>query len=390
MKVYRDRNLQVVFGVTLMAVLGVASITPAFPIIIDTFDISPQAVGLLITVFTFPGVLLAPVLGVMADHWGRKKILIPSLFLFGIAGFSCAIAPDFRVLVLLRFLQGIGAASLGSLNVTIIGDLFSGRDRGAAMGYNASVLSVGTASYPAIGGSLAMISWRWPFLLPLFAIPVGILVILFLNNPEPRHNLTLKEYLGGVRQSVNMEVIQLFVASIVTFIILYGSFLTYYPILIGRSFGGSAFIIGIVMSIMSLTTAITSSQLGTLVRKFSEKKLVICGFILYGLAMVMIPFMPDIRFLIIPTVIFGLGHGINIPSIQTLLASLAPMEHRAAFMSVNGMVLRLGQTLGPILTGFFFAAWGIEGSFFAGAAFALAMVLILTGGRVASTEPGQS
>jgi MFS family permease len=69
------------------------------------------------------------------------------------------------------------------MNVTLIGDIFPGRQRTKAMGYNASVLSIGTASYPAIGGALAMIGWNWPLFLPLFAIPMGFVVLFFLKTP---------------------------------------------------------------------------------------------------------------------------------------------------------------------------------------------------------------
>ena len=157
--------------------MGVASITPAFPSIIKHFAISPSQVTLLITVFTFPGIFLAPVIGILADRYGRKKILLPSLFLFGIAGLGCFFTNNWHILLVFRFFQGIGAASLGMLNVTIIGDLFSGEKRGAIMGYNASVLSIGTAAYPAIGGALAMAGWQFPFLLPFFAIPTALLII---------------------------------------------------------------------------------------------------------------------------------------------------------------------------------------------------------------------
>lgn len=123
-----NRNLTVIFLTTLIAVLGVASITPAFPSIIKHFNISPTQVTLLITIFTLPGIFLAPVVGVLADRIGRKIILIPSLFLFGIAGSACFFTKDWEVLLGLRFLQGIGAASLGSLNVTLIGDLLPVRN----------------------------------------------------------------------------------------------------------------------------------------------------------------------------------------------------------------------------------------------------------------------
>ncbi len=376
--VYLDPNLQIVFGVTLMAVLGVSSITPAFPKIIQELKISPESIGLLITVFTFPGVLLTPVLGVLADRFGRKRILIPSLMLFGIAGGVCAFTRDFNLLLIFRFFQGIGAASLGSINVTIIGDLYSGDECTAAMGYNASVLNIGTASYPAIGGALAMLGWYYPFFLPFAAIPLGLLVLFSLKNPEPQKEQNFKEYLSNAWQSLkNRQVGVLFTASLVTFIVLYGPYLTYFPILIGHSFGAPPFSIGLIMSTMSLITALTSSQLGKLARAYSKRTLLKTAFFLYALSLVVIPFIPNLWLLLIPTVIFGIAHGLNIPSIQTLLAELAPIQYRAAFMSINGMVLRLGQTLGPVFMGAIFAIWGIGGPFYVGACFSIAMFILI-------------
>lgn len=184
----RDQNLYLIFAISLMAVIGVASITPAFPQMSEALKISPKNIGLLITVFTFPTVILGPIIGILADRFGRKKILVPSLFLFGVAGAACAFENDFNLLLLMRFLQGIGAASLLSLGVTLIGDLYTGVQRATAMGYNASVSSIGTALYPTIGGALAVMGWHYPFLLPLVAIPIGLLVLFFLKNPEPKGN----------------------------------------------------------------------------------------------------------------------------------------------------------------------------------------------------------
>ena len=122
-KVYKDHNLHVLWGVTLMAVLGVSSVTPAFPRIVQELGFSSGQVGLLITVFTLPGIVLTPVLGVLSDRYGRKKILVPALLPFGVAGGACALARSFELLWASRFFQGMGAAALGTLNVTVIGDI---------------------------------------------------------------------------------------------------------------------------------------------------------------------------------------------------------------------------------------------------------------------------
>lgn len=376
--ILRDTNLYVIFCVTLMAVLGVSSITPAFPKMAEELGVSAGSIGLLITVFTLPGIFLALVFGIMADRWGRKKVLVPSLFVFAVAGGACAFVRDFQVLLALRFVQGIGAACLGSLNAAIIGDLYAGRDRAAAMGYNASVLSIGTASYPAIGGALATLGWNYPFLLSFTAIPVGFFVLFSLGSPEPGDGQKFGAYIKGVWRGIkSRQVLGLFAACAVTFIILYGVYLTYFPISMGKVFSAPPFLIGLMMSSMSLATMLSSSQMGRLARRFSERTLMMVGFAFYAASLMAIPFAPDVRALILPAVIFGLAHGVNVPSVQTLLAGLAPMEQRAAFMSANGVVLRLGQTVGPVLMGLIFGMAGLPAVFVAGAALAAGMVIFV-------------
>ncbi|MCI5211810.1 MAG: MFS transporter, partial [Candidatus Electrothrix sp. ATG2] len=101
------------------------------------------------------------------------------------------------------------------------------------------------------------------------------------------------------------------------------------------------------------------------------------AYILYAVALLLIPCISSLPMLLFPVVLFGIAQGLNIPSVQTMLATLAPLEYRASFMAVNGMVLRLGQTLGPLLMGMFFVLWGIDGAFFAGVGCAFFMLAAL-------------
>ena len=262
-EVHKDPNLHVIFTVTLMAVLGTSSVSPAFPEVQEVFGVSRGQVALLITVFTLPGVLLTPLMGVLSDRFGRRKILVPSLLLFGLAGGTCVLARDFELLLALRVLQGVGAASLGAMNVTLVGDLYGGRTLTAAMGYNSSVLSVGTAIYPAIGGALATFGWYYPFALPLAAVPVAFLVLFYLNNPEPRNEQTVKEEVGDVWEHVkSWRIAGLFASTLVTFVVLFGPLVYYLPIFMYASFGSSPLLTGTVVASASLTSALGSTQLG--------------------------------------------------------------------------------------------------------------------------------
>ncbi|MDR9418273.1 MFS transporter [Gracilimonas sp.] len=363
-----DVNLYIIFGITLTAVMGVSSIAPAFPVISDALDVSAQRIGLLITFFTLPGIFITPILGLLADRYGRKIVLVPSLFLFGIAGTACAFTTDFETMLFFRALQGMGSASLGALNLTLIGDLYSGNDRATAMGYNGSVLSIGTAFYPAVGGAVALLGWHYPFFLSLLAIPVGLFVLTSLEKTGSSGGLNISEIFSSVASSlVSKKVIPLFVGIFLTFIMLYGGYITYFTILLDEKFSQNSFWIGIILSGSSFMTAYASSQLGKLTQRFSEVNLIRTAAVLYLSIFLFIPQIENIWWFALPVAVFGAAQGINIPSILNLLTGYADKEYRAAFLSVNWVVMRTGQALGPYLLGLVYAFISLDATFYASA-----------------------
>jgi len=245
------------------------------------------------------------------------------------------------------------------------------------MGYNASVVSVGTAVYPIVGGGLATLGWAYPFLLPILAVPIGFLVLFSLENPEPKVEQGLRDYLEQAWKSIkHPQAVGLFALTLLTFAIIYGAYLTYLPFLMEKAFQASPLVIGVAMSGMSLATALTSSQLGRLTKLWPQRTLLLASCALFAVALLTIPLAPSLWTLGISILLFGLGQGLSIPNLQTLLASLAPIEHRGAFLSINGVILRLGQTVGPPLMGVVFSVWGIDSTFYAAAAIAAGMLVL--------------
>ena len=372
---FRSPELQAIFGVTLMAVLGVASIAPALPRIAETLGVSAGQVGLLVTAFTFPGVILTTFAGILADRYGRLRIMIPGLILFAVAGAACVFATSLPVLIALRVVQGIGASPVGSINVTLIGDLFTGRQRTAAMGINASVLSIGTAAYPAVGGALAMFAWSAPFALALLAIPVAILAVRRLHAAPQGNKTDLGDYFAGLWEIVRRrEVLALFFASTAIFILLYGAYITFLPFLMAGRFGSSPLGIGLLMAGLSISTATTSVNLERLAGWLGLRRLMRLGFVVFAAGLALIPLAPMVWALAVPAVLLGFAFATTIPVVQVLLAGVAPDDRRGAVMSLNGTVLRLGQTLGPPVMALVHRMAGIDAVFYTGAVFALILV----------------
>ena len=371
---YRDPNLQIVFAATLVNVLGITGIAPALPDIMRDLGVSPDAIGLLTAVYSLPGVAFIPLSGVIADRVGRKKLLVPSLLLFGLAGTACAFAPDYGLLLGLRFLQGIGGAPLFTLCLTLISDLYAGERCTTAMGYDASFVNIGGTAFPALGGALTMLGWRYAFLVSVAALPVALFALMALESPEPSRNRRLREYLGGVARSArSRRFLVLSLAAVATFLVLMGTHFTYFPLLISGSFGAPSLVVGLIMASMSAVGALTSSQLGRMGRYLTSGRMLQMSFALMALALVLIPLAGQIWLLLVPTVIFGVGWGLNDPSRNALYAEMAPGEHRGAYMSLTQTVVRVGHASGPMVMALVFVAGGMGGTFYAGAVISAAM-----------------
>ena len=387
-KFYRDRNFQIVCIIQLMMMMQVSIIVPAFPKMVEALGATEQSIGLLLTLLTLPSFLLGPLAGVMADRLGRKKVLVTSLLVSGIFGGSCAFAPDFNTLLILRVLQGIGAASLFGVGGAIIGDLFSGQKRASAMGLSTTIMYVGYIFYPLIGGALANFAWNYPFLPFFIAIPLGLITLVFLDCPEPRSQRSLKIYLrDALHYLKSLKVLWLFSTTVITYILLYGAYLTYFSLLLGDRHA-SPFTIGLLISVLGVITAISSSQVGRLNKRFSVVSLIIGSFVVYAVAMAIIPAVPNLWLFLLPTILFGVAHGLNLPSQRIIAASVAPLEYRAGFMSIQGTMIYLGMTIGPPIMGLAFALTSLNVIFLIAAPIALIvpiMALIIGRGKLSAT-----
>jgi predicted MFS family arabinose efflux permease len=199
-------------------------------------------------------------------------------------------------------------------------------------------------------------------------------VIFGLNNPEPKDHQGIGEYFRRIWKNINQRSVWgLFLVNMLVFVLLYGAYLTYFPILLSERLQASSVQIGLMMSVMSLVTAATSSQLGRINKHFQSKILLLFGAGFYFLSMLSLLISQSWIQVVCSVIVFGLGHGLLVPSIQNLLVGFASIKERAAFMSVNSMVLRIGQTIGPLLIGVFYAFGSLQGSFIAGAVVAMVM-----------------
>jgi EmrB/QacA subfamily drug resistance transporter len=129
------------------------------------------------------GILTAAALG---DRLGRRRIYVVGLALFTLASAACALAPNAEVLIAFRAVQGIGAAIVMPLSLTILTSAFPPERRGAVVGIWGGIAGLAVASGPLIGGALTQgLSWHWIFWVN---VPIGAMALVGarLCLPESR------------------------------------------------------------------------------------------------------------------------------------------------------------------------------------------------------------
>jgi DHA1 family bicyclomycin/chloramphenicol resistance-like MFS transporter len=171
--------LTLMSAIMALMALGIDTMLPAFDEIRETFDLgdsSPRA-GQVITVF-FMGLAIAQLAwGPIADRFGRKPVLYAGSAIYIVGAAGSALAPTFELLLLSRFIWGIGAAGARVVATAIIRDRFEGSQMAKAMSQVMAVFMLVPILAPSIGaGIIAVLPWRSIF---WFCLICAILITLW-------------------------------------------------------------------------------------------------------------------------------------------------------------------------------------------------------------------
>jgi MFS family permease len=371
--VLRDRDYQLLLLSNVPPVIGTALLSPVLDSLIEPFGTTPANVGLLISVFTAPGIVLVPVIGALADRYGRKPVLVAALVLFGVAGTAIALTDDFRVVLLLRLLQGVGFAGIVPTLITSIGDLYTGSREATAQGLRFTVSGLSQAVFPLLAGILVATAWQYPFLLFAIALPAAGAVYLGFDEPgrpaadggDPERGGTGPPAAGGrdrsyVRALFDLarrpRVLSLVVARTLPVVVWIG-FLTYNSIIVVDLLDGTPVAAGLLTAVGSLAFAGAASQAGRITDLFPSRfyPLVAANAAMaVGLGAVL--FAPGLGVAAAGILLTGVGFGITLSLYRSIITGLAPRSLRAGLVSIAEAGGRVTATATPVAMGAAIAA----------------------------------
>lgn len=374
----RRPPLVFIFTVTLTGILNNTLVTPAIPDILGEFGVDSARSGLLVAAGSTAGIFVAPVAGLLADRFGRRVVLTACLAIFGLFGGLAAFAPSFEILLVARLFQGVGSAGLINLAVVLIGDHWTGTDRTRVIGRNTAVLTVGLAAMPLLSGAVTEVAgWRVTFGIYTVAILTAGAAWWILDDGRRTDAAgvfdQMRDAIFVLRQPILMATTA---AGFVVFMIIFGLFLTVVPVHLAEVIGLDAGARGLVISIPAITSTLAAFNLARITSRVSARTIVvvssvglIVGFTTLGAAGTMI-------LVAAAALVYGASEGALIPMLQDLNIAAAPEEHRASVIAVWVSFARLGQTLGPLLSGAMLTFLSTGNTLILGASIAGAILLL--------------
>lgn len=375
--------LPLIFAVTATALMSNSLITAITPDIIDHFGLSDGQVGVLVASASVAGIVVAPLIGFLADRHGRRRVLLPCLLVYAVFSVLGGLAPSFAMLLGARFLQGLGSAGLINLAVVLIADNFDGEERARLIGINSAVLTASLAVYPSLGGLLAdQWSWRVAFLPYLLTFVVAAWAWGYLVDTAPTVDAPYADqFRAAVVEARRPLIAATLGLAALTFVLIFGVFLATLAIHLEDRFGLGPAQRGLVYAVPALASTVAALSLGRLRAVFAPGALVPAGVGLFGLAFGLIGLTGSLVVVIVGVVLYGLGEGISIPTLQDVVAGQSEPSLRGALVALWTGFARTGQVIGPVLAGIGIDQAGTRETFVVAAVVALGVAAAVAIGR---------
>jgi MFS family permease len=366
-----------------LTVMAGATIAPSLPAMQDYFKAVPNSDYAVRLALTLPALLIAvgaPVVGVAIDRLGRKTILLIALALYGIAGSSGFILGSLDMILIGRALLGISVAGIMTIATTLVGDYYSGGSRAQFLGLQSGFMGLGGVLFLSLGGVLADMNWRLPFLIYLLALILLPFVLIFL--PEPPRSRSApgtvsppKAAIAAPAQSFPLNLVVLtYGIALITQIVFYliPVQLPFYLKQIANASAGES---GLAIALATLFSAISSILYRQVKTRFTFTQIYGMAFANIALGYGLIAWAGHYAIVLLGLAITGSGLGLLMPNMVLCLTTVAPEHLRGRVLSGITTSFFLGQFLSPLLSQPLSKAIGL-GKTYGAAAF---LMLCLTG-----------
>jgi DHA1 family tetracycline resistance protein-like MFS transporter len=398
MSVSRKAAIGFIFVTLLIDVIGFGIIIPVMPkLIMELKHVSKAEAalwgGYLLASFAVMQFIFSPVLGNLSDQYGRRPILLISLFGFGIDYLFLAFAPTYELLFLGRIIAGIMGASFTTASA-YIADISTPEKRAQNFGMIGAAFGLGFIIGPAIGGVLgAYLGPRSPFIaaaiLTLFNWLYGFFVLPESLAPQNRRKFDWKRAnpIGALKLFFRYPVILGLVGSILLIYIAGHAVQSTWSYYTMERFDWKPDMVGYSLTFVGLMVAIVQGGLIRVINpKLGQERSIYIGLALYAIGFFLFGFANHGWMMFAFLIPYCLG-GIAGPSLQGIMAGQVPANEQGELQGALTSLMSLTSIVGPLLmTGVFTYFTETQHDYIPGAPMFLGAILTIISAVLARTS----
>lgn len=346
-------------------------------------------IGLLIAVYDFAELFAKPIAGFIADRRGMKLTLLAGLGIF-IVGSLLFLVIDPKFLLLVRFIQGLGAAALSTVSITLVAKYFE-TGRGKAFGIYNAIKGAGYVIAPALGGFLIHgYGFAMIFIVSAGVGGLALLLSLFLPPDESKgealkdddDDLTLRQFFLIFKEPRLLPTYAVIVVNMFMVGILFG----FLPVYL-HSIGYTPLQSGTAVSAATLSYLLVQPFAGYLADRISIRLTILVGLTLAAVAIILTTFTTGASLLAV-IIAAGIGVGTVWTNCDALLGALAEKKQLGASMGAAQSFKEFGDMIGPLLVGLVTQFYGVRVGFVSCGALALVFLpLIMRRSAIETNAP---
>ncbi|MEO7168357.1 MAG: MFS transporter [Chthoniobacterales bacterium] len=368
---------------------GAHIVATNLPSYAQAIGVGALVIGLLIAVYDFAELFAKPLAGFIADRSGMKLTLLVGLGIF-IIGSLLFLVISPKLLLLVRFVQGVGAAALSTVSITLVAKYFE-TGRGKAFGIYNAIKGAGYVIAPALGGFLIHgYGFAMIFIVSAGVGAVALILTLFLPRDasedgslqDDDDDITLRQFFLIFKEPRLLSTYAVIVVNMFMVGILFG----FLPVYL-HSIGYTPLQSGSTVSVATFSYLLIQPLAGYLADKISIRITVLVGLTLAAVAICLTTFTTG-GLLLAVIVAAGIGVGTVWTNCDALVGALADKKQLGASMGAAQSFKEFGDMVGPLLIGLVTQFYGVRVGFVSCGALALIALLLLR--RIPSAQTSHS
>jgi MFS family permease len=365
-----------------VTVTGVGIVVPLLPVYARDLGASGIYIGMIFGAFSLSRTLFLPYFGRLSDRKGRKRIIVPGLFAYGLISLAFAFSSNVPTLILIRFFHGIASAMLMPVIQAYVGDITPAGKEGTVMGIFNMSLFIGLSVGPLIGGVIHdHFGMQVSFGCMGFLAMIGFLLSLGLLPPTGAERAMNKPHSLKSWQTllVDREIVAMFVFRL-SYTVCIGIIWTFLPVLADAEFALSSSAIGVLIMLGVFISGLIHIPMGIVADRVNKRRMVAAGALVVIYSVWSFQRATGFTDLVLAQVLFGIGGGAAMPALMAMAVSKgSSTDSMGSVMAILTVAHSSGMLLGSLLGGVLMDWFDLRWAFPIGAALMLACLAVFYG-----------